>query len=146
QPGWYVLQSDEIEEARSVVTQDAETRHRGNLMTGERAVRGPATHPQCRGDEERDGEHHAQREQRHRVGDMRICELDENRAQREEHHAADRERETGDEPTAVFFGLAQDGHRPAMPAEIRWFTVHLLECADCTVTRRMSSRRAVSLA
>jgi hypothetical protein len=114
EPGRYVLERQEVEKARAVIAQDAERDDGGELASGERPVLGAASHPHRRRDEERHGEHHAQREQGDRIRDPRVSELDEDRPQREEDDAADRQQQPGDEPAALCFALAQRAHRAVM--------------------------------
>ncbi len=88
-----VLQPEKIGEAREIVADETEQHDGPGVLAAD--GRAPAFAPgPCRGREkERERKDHPQREQRDRVDDVAVGELDQDGAQREAHDARDRHRD-----------------------------------------------------
>ena len=100
------MQAEKIEKAREVIAEKAEVQHRPPVAAGERRGCGSLrllakAHPQGGGDEKRQGEHHAQRDQRDRIGDVGVGEFDQDRPHREGEDADQRQ---GHAPGAIGSG------------------------------------------
>src|SRR6266516_2571567 len=88
-----VLQAQKVDEAREVIPDESQKDDRPDVAPGEPAARGVAPDPGRRREKKGQREDHSQREQRDRIDDVAVGELDQDGAQREAHDARDRHRD-----------------------------------------------------
>src|SRR5258706_4631163 len=88
-----VLQAQKIDEAGEVIPDESQKHDRPDVAPGEPVAGRVAPDPGCGREKEWQGENHAQREQRDRIDDVAVGELDQDGAKREAHHARDRHRD-----------------------------------------------------
>src|SRR6266513_2142486 len=82
-----------VDEARQVIPDESQKDDRPDVAPGEPVARGVAPDPGGGREKEGQREDHAQREQRDRIDDVAVGELDQDGAQREAHDAGDRHRD-----------------------------------------------------